>query len=155
MGGAAAEAMQTDEKPQDSGIPASLEVGSVVDGVVTGITTFGAFIELPGARTGLVHISEIADSYVTDIRNHLKERDTVQVKILGLNDRGKYDLSIKQIGRSEPLVAPRPRSRRGRYDGSGNDPFEDKMNRFLKESEERLTDLKRNTESKRGRGRSR
>jgi S1 RNA binding domain protein len=137
---------------------ATLQVGSVVEGHVTGITNFGAFIELPGGKAGLVHISEVADVYVTDVRNHLKEQDVVQVKILGINDRGKYDLSIKQVGRVEPMVPPRGRGGRrggGRYESSGNDNFEDKLSRFLKESEERLLDLKRNTEAKRGRGRAR
>ena len=102
---------------------------------------------------GLVHISEVADIYVTDVRNHLKEQDTVQVKILGINDRGKYDLSIKQVGRPDPVAAPRARSPRGRRD-VGDSGFEDKLSRFLKESQERQGDLKRKTDSKRGRGRS-
>lgn len=132
-------------------------VGSTVEGLVTGITKFGAFVELPDGSTGLVHISEVADSYVADVHQFVKEHERVQVKILGLNDKGKYDLSMKQVGRSEPPAAPaRGRgSKRGRNEGSGNDNFEDKLSRFMKESEERLLDLKRNTEAKRGRGRAR
>ncbi len=134
----------------------SLEVGAVVEGVVKGITNFGAFVDLPGGKSGMVHISEVADTYVTDVRSHLKEQDTIQVMVLGMNDRGKYDLSIKQVGRSQPIMPPRGRGRRGgRFESTGNDAFEDKLSRFLKDSEERLLDLKRNTEAKRGRGRAR
>jgi S1 RNA binding domain protein len=140
----------------------SLEVGSIVEGTVTGITNFGAFIELPNGKTGLVHISEVADTFVEDVRQFLKERDKVQVKILGINEKGKYDLSIKQVAKKdEPAAAPREevrhyqREKKPRYGGSEENTFEDKLTRFLKESEERLLDLKRNTEAKRGRGRAR
>lgn len=128
-----------------------------MQGLVTGITTFGAFVELPGGKTGLVHISEVADIYVKDVRNHVQERESVQVKILGMNDKGKFDLSIKQVGRSEPIVSPRPRGggRRASRPEPGSENFEDKLTRFLKDSEERLLDLKRSTEAKRGRGRAR
>lgn len=153
--------MSEESRPGPSGAPespVSLEIGAVVQGMVTGITSFGAFVELPGGRNGLVHISEVADAYVTDVRNHVKDHEAIQVKIVGINDKGKYDLSIKQVGRTEPLAAPRGRvggRRGGRSDALGGDNFEDKLSRFMKESEERLLDLKRNTEGKRGRGRAR
>ena len=60
----------------------SIEIGSKVQGKVTGITNFGAFVELPGGTTGLVHISEVADSYVKDVNDHLKVGDEVTVKVL-------------------------------------------------------------------------
>ena len=72
----------------------SIEVGSVVEGVVTGITNFGAFIELPEGKTGLVHISEVADVYVKDVHDFLTEKDKVKVKVLNTND-GRISLSIK------------------------------------------------------------
>ncbi len=121
----------------------SLEVGSIVEGVVTGITHFGAFVELPDGQTGLVHISEIADTYVRNIKDYLKENDRVKVKILSLDRKGKIGLSIKQAMTLAPRVNPET-YRRSRLS------FEDKLARFLKESDERLQDLKRNTESKRG-----
>ncbi|HXE72103.1 MAG TPA: S1 RNA-binding domain-containing protein [Candidatus Nitrosotenuis sp.] len=137
----------------------SLEVGNIVEGVVTNITNFGAFVELPDGRTGLVHISEVADSYVTDVRQHVQERERIQVKILGINEKGKYDLSIRQARNPEPGAAPPPRARRGkgkaRLEDSGDPRFEEMLARFKKESEERLLDLKRNTEAKRGKGRGR
>ena len=129
-------------------ISMSIEVGSIVEGVVTGITNFGAFIELPGGKVGLVHISEVADVYVRDVKDFLKEQDRVKVKVLSIDDRGKIGLSIKQ------LQAPAPRKpandfRRPNH-RVGAVSFEDKLNKFLKDSDERLTDLKRNTDSKRG-----
>ncbi|MDQ7821690.1 MAG: S1 RNA-binding domain-containing protein [Candidatus Eremiobacteraeota bacterium] len=138
----------------------TLEVGSIVEGTVIGITNFGAFIELPNGKTGLVHISEVADTFVEDIRQFLKERDKVQVKILGINEKGKYDLSIKQLNKATPPPEQqRPPSHshgkeKRRYVPPEEMTFEDKLTKYLKESEERLLDLKRNTEAKRGRGRT-
>lgn len=73
----------------------SIEVGSKLQGKVTGITNFGAFVELPQGSTGLVHISEVADNYVKDINDHLKVGDTVEVKVINVKD-GKIGLSIKK-----------------------------------------------------------
>lgn len=73
----------------------SIEVGSKVTGKVTGITNFGAFVELPGGLTGLVHISEVADSYVKDVNDHLKIGDQIEVKVISEKD-GKTALSIKK-----------------------------------------------------------
>ena len=73
----------------------SIEIGSKVQGKVTGITNFGAFVELPEGKTGLVHISEVADSYVKDVNDHLKVGDQVEVKVLSEKE-GKIALSIKK-----------------------------------------------------------
>jgi len=132
----------------------SLSVGSVVEGVVTGITNFGAFILLPNGETGLVHISEVADSYVKDIREHLQKKDKVKVKILSVNGDGKVGLSIRRAlndGKESP--APRRSSNRAAA-GGGVVSFEDKLARFIKESEEKQQDLRKNTDAKRGGGRS-
>jgi S1 RNA binding domain protein len=118
----------------------ALEPGSIVDGTVVKITAYGAFVELPDGKSGLVHISEIADTYVKDVKDYLKEQDRVKVKVLGLNEKGKLDLSVKQA------LTPEERTQRVRARAS----FEDKLKAFMKESEERLLDLKRNTEAKRG-----
>ena len=67
----------------------SIAKGQIVEGVVTGITNFGAFIELPGGITGLVHISEVADTYVKDVNDFLKDRDKVKVKVINIDDKGK------------------------------------------------------------------
>lgn len=138
----------------------TLEVGTIMEGTVVGITKFGAFVDVGGGKTGLVHISEIADSYVEDIRQFIKEQDKVKVKVLGINEKGRYDFSIKQASESWKGRPPKTKGR-ARKEGSdvaatpNFDPsFEDKLAKFLKESEERLLDLKRNVEAKRGRGRT-
>lgn len=119
-----------------------VEIGSRLEGKVTGITRFGAFIELPGGETGLVHISEIADTFVKDIHQFLKVGDVVTVKVLNLRD-GKIGLSIKKAKEQE-----RP-SRPARERGEG---FEDKLTRFLKESEDRQSSRRKHAD-KRGRNR--
>ncbi|WP_413298874.1 S1 domain-containing RNA-binding protein [Bacillus sp. 1P10SD] len=139
----------------------SVEVGSKVQGKVTGITNFGAFVELPGGTTGLVHISEVAESYVKDINDHLKVGDMVEVKVISEKD-GKTALSIKKaIEKPETSSYSQRPPRQGRSDNRSKDfrpkgnfkpkeTFEDKMAKFLKSSEENLSSLKRNTETKRG-----
>ena len=83
----------------------SIEVGSKLQGKVTGITNFGAFVELPEGSTGLVHISEVADNYVKDINDHLKVGDVVEVKVLNVEKDGKIGLSIKKaIDRPERKI---------------------------------------------------
>ncbi|CAI8891340.1 MULTISPECIES: S1 domain-containing RNA-binding protein [Bacillus] len=163
----------------------SIEIGSKLQGKVTGITNFGAFVELPEGLTGLVHISEVADNYVKDINDHLKVGDQVEVKVINVEKDGKIGLSIKKAKERVRPEGDRPRGEyqrggeqrggeqrggdqqrsgrpqrnrsfnrdnRGGRDNGGNqkETFEQKMARFLKDSEDRLTSLKRNTESKRG-----
>lgn len=125
----------------------SLAVGNIVEGVVTGITKFGAFVELPGGVTGLVHISEVADTYVKDVNDFLKENQQVKVKVINIGDDGKIGLSIKQL-----TASPKSKSHRSR-NRDRDISFEDKIAKFLKESDERQQDLRRNTEAKR-RGRA-
>ena len=124
----------------------SIEVGSVVEGVVTGITNFGAFVELPGGKVGLIHISEVADVYVRDVKDFLKEQDRVKVKVLSIDERGKIGLSIRQLHQPGVRKPHHGHDRRR----PANLSFEDKLSKFLKDSDERLQDLKRNTDSKRG-----
>ncbi len=140
----------------------SLEVGAILEGEVTGITNFGAFVQLPEGKVGLIHISEVSNVYVKDVHDFLKEHDKVKVKVLSIDERGKIGLSIKQL--TPPPAAPqakpqRPqadnRERRGGMRQQSARPvptlsFEDKLSKFLKDSDDRMLDLKRNTESKRG-----
>ena len=154
----------------------AIEVGTKLEGKVTGITHFGAFVDLSGGVTGLVHISEIADNYVKDVNDHLKINDVVTVKVINVDKDGKIGLSIKQAvdkpeGESRPPRSPRPERSGDRFNGGGSSgggsynrerggrsfkpaaskaTFEDKMSRFLKDSEERISSIKKNTESKRG-----
>ncbi len=135
----------------------SIEVGSKLEGKVTGITNFGAFVELPNGSTGLVHISEVADNYVKDINDHLKVGDMIEVKVMNVGTDGKIGLSIRKA-KPESERPERPqRPQRPRQGGGGGRPsndrpenFEQKMAKFMKDSEERLSTLKRATESKRG-----
>ena len=69
----------------------TVSAGKILEGTVVNITNFGAFIEIEG-KTGLVHISEVADSFVKDIREHLSEQDKVKVKVLSIDDNGKISL---------------------------------------------------------------
>ena len=131
----------------------SIEVGSKLEGKVTGITNFGAFVQLPTGATGLVHISEVADNYVKDINEHLKVGEMVEVKVMNVEADGKIGLSIRKAkpqpaGGSDRPQRPRPTNRS--FDRQPKENFETKMAKFLKESEENMTSLKRATESKRG-----
>lgn len=143
----------------------TIEIGSTVEGVVIKLADYGVIVRLAGGRIGLVHISEIAETYVRDIREHFKENDRICVKILKLNDKGRFELSVKQ---ADQKSVPKPRTKvpRREHPLSNNayindkrqDPnipltFEDKLSRFLKESEEKQVDIKRSVESKRGGGR--
>ncbi|WP_226038360.1 S1 domain-containing RNA-binding protein [Aquibacillus saliphilus] len=130
----------------------SIEVGSKLQGKVTGITNFGAFVELPGGSTGLVHISEVADNYVKDINEHFSVGDQVTVKVINVEKDGKIGLSIKKAKDNPNPNAGRRKSNPKSNTRGGDRPenFEAKMNRFLKDSEDRLASLKKQTESKRG-----
>lgn len=127
----------------------SIEVGSILEGRVTGITNFGAFVELAEGKTGLVHISEVADAYVHDINDHLKQNDIVKVKVLNMRD-GKIGLSIRQVNNPNPAPSGGGRPRGGRPGGRGPRSLEDKLSRFLRDAEERQSDLRRSQDAKRG-----
>ncbi|MEA4892060.1 MAG: S1 RNA-binding domain-containing protein [Peptococcaceae bacterium] len=137
----------------------TIEVGQIVEGVVTGITNFGAFISLPGNITGLVHISEVADAYVKDIKDYLKEQDKVKVKVINVDPKGKIGLSIKQaqppkapVQSPQPQAAPKPFIRREKPPVRAAVPesFEEKLSRFIKESDQKQLEFKRSTDAKRG-----
>lgn len=123
-----------------------IEIGSEIEGKVTGITNYGAFIELPEKNTGLVHISQVADTYVTDITKHLRVGDVVKVRVLGMAKEGKYDLSIKQVGKPAWQAARRRTEETKSRAIPGS--FEDKITQFLKSSEEKLLDWKKNLDYK-------
>lgn len=151
-----------------------VEVGMVLEGKVTGIAAFGAFVELPGGKTGLVHISEISTSYVSDVKEHLKEGQTVKVKVIG-TEGGKISLSIKQVLLAENGEKHEKREKRGgrgkrrsepKRDGlshrppeefefgkkSGDMSFDDMLQKFKQDSDEKFQDLKRSSEGKRSGG---
>ena len=136
-----------------------LEVGMVLEGKVTGITKFGAFVELPGGRTGMVHISEVASTFVKEIRDYVTENQTIKVIILNINEDGKISLSMKRAVDPPPRTgnsAPRQQrpGRPGNYEWQSRrnegGSFEEMMSRFKQTSDEKMSDLKRCMESKRG-----
>ncbi len=127
----------------------------ILTGKVTGITKFGAFVSLPENRTGMVHISEVANTYVSDIREHLKEGQEVTVKIIGVDPQGRINLSIKKT--LEPAPAPVRQERSQSYSGGmggrkaapqGPLTFEDKLKAFMSDSEGKISDLKQHTEKR-------
>ncbi|NOV55968.1 S1 RNA binding domain protein [Clostridium saccharobutylicum] len=121
--------------------------GNIVEGTVINITNFGAFIEVEG-KTGLVHISEVADSYVKDIREHLSEQDKVKVKVISIDDNGKISLSIKQANVQKKSVKPAEIDWKSPEKKKAAGNFEDIMSKFLKDSEERMQDVKKHQEFK-------
>jgi len=119
----------------------SIEVGSIVKGVVTGITKFGAFVELDGGESGLVHISEVADAYVKDVNNYLKLNEEINVKVISVGKDGKIGLSIKQLSEA---------NKKTKFTQAPKKSFDDMMSDFLKESSEKQQDLRRSLDKKSG-----
>ncbi len=128
-------------------------VGSILEGKVTGITKFGAFVSLPEGKSGLVHISEIAYSYVNDVKDHLKEGQEVKVKVIGIDENGRINLSIKKAMDPPPRPAGqgRPGGRPGGHSGGGfrgkpapAEPttFEDCLKQFMASSDSKLSELR-------------
>jgi len=148
----------------------ALQVGDIVEGKVTGIKPFGAFVSLPEGKTGLVHISEVSYEFVQDLSTVLSDGQTVSVKVISIAPDGKIALSIKRT-QPAPERAPRaPRSPRPQGRSAprpkreekprvwqpkpaapqGEMSFEDMMARYKTRSEEKIADLKRVTENHRG-----
>jgi S1 RNA binding domain protein len=150
-------------------------VGAVLDGKVTGITKFGAFVSFPDGKTGLVHISEIAYTYVNDIRDHLKEGQTIQVKVLGIDDNNRINLSIKKAMDPPPRPVNTGRPANGGHPPAGGAPrpqsraayapkqtvskepatFEDRLRQFMQASDSKMSDLNRYIDKKGGSRRGR
>ena len=149
-----------------------LEVGEIVEGKVTGITKFGAFVTFEGGQTGMVHISEVAPTFVNEIKDFLTEGQDVKVKVLSISEEGKISLSVKKAlpeeqqrrphhqdgpsrrdgdrGQRQRHPRPAPQPSPGRpgdfeWQSRRNDSgsFEDMMSRFKQTSDEKMSDLKR------------
>lgn len=138
----------------------SLEVGNKVEGKITGLAKFGAFIDLGNNKTGLVHISEVSDKFVEDINEELSVGQVVTVEVLSIGNDGKIALSMRdrekeaEAKAQERKIAPKPRPNNS-YQNNTNKrqnsrDFDSLMDDFLKDSETRLSSLRKNTESKRG-----
>ena len=143
-----------------------LDVGKIYEGKVTGITKFGAFVELEPGTTGMVHISEVANTFVNEIKDHLTEGQEVKVKVLSVGDDGKISLSIKKAVENPPQRKEfnnnrKPFNNGGRRNDGAAKPqqekapltpeaaFEDMLNKFKMNSEERMSDIKKNVDNKR------
>ena len=135
-----------------------LEIGKIYDGKVKGIAQYGAFVEIEGAGTGMVHISEIANSFVKDVKDYLSENQIVKVMVLSISDDGKIGLSIKKANENdEEQLKPtkRPERKPNVWEPKKKPPvtelgFEEMLTRFKQNSEEKICALKRNTERKNG-----
>ena len=131
-----------------------LTVGTILDGKVKSITNFGAFISLPENKTGMVHISEVANTYVSDIRQHLTENQEVKVMVIG-TEGGKVNLSIKRL-EAKPTREARPAPRREDsnprpYRSAPTPPpapktadqlFEEKLKQFMSESDNKISSIR-------------
>lgn len=150
-----------------------LEVGGIYEGKVTGITKFGAFVSFEGGQTGMVHISEIASTFVNEIKDFISEGQMVTVKVLSITEEGKVSLSIKKANPDNPSEKkshsmkkfpprkPRPAfepdngpARPGDFEwqdrSAATGSFEDMMSKFKQTSDEKMSDLKRSNDTRRG-----
>lgn len=126
-----------------------LEVGKTVKGVVTKITNFGAFVSLEGGKSGMVHISEVSTDYVRDITAYLSEGQSVEAIIINIDANNRIGLSIKKLlEKKKAMKQPDEYVPVGKQDQN----FEDMMSRFKTTSDEKMSDLKKGVESKRGGG---
>ncbi len=140
----------------------ALEIGSIVEGKVTGIMNFGAFVALPGGKSGLVHISEITKDFVKDVHDHLQQGQIVKVKILNIAEDGKINLSIKRVQEDlENQESERKREEPVKPEYKTQEPeigvvaeptkdltFEEKLKKFMQTSDSKNADKRRNTERK-------
>jgi len=163
-------------------VPMQIEQGMVIEGKVTGVTNFGAFVALPEGKSGMVHISEVSSSFVRDINEFVKVGDTVKVMVLSIDEKGKIALSIKraaeadtaqpkrdsrgqgqgsadrrmsnnsQYGQGTPMSPPADFVPLGRRRDPSVNTFEDMMSKFKADSNEKFSDLKRSADSKRSGG---
>ncbi len=137
-----------------------IDIGSVHEGTVTGLTKFGAFVKLENGVSGMVHISEVSNEYVSEISEHLAEGDKVKVKVIEINEKGKISLSIKKaLPQPEKPKPSKPKrennSNRGwkgapQQDTSAPMSFEDMMAKFKAQSEDKMSDLKRMSDKRGG-----
>ena len=137
-----------------------IDIGSVHEGTVTGLTKFGAFVKLENGVSGMVHISEVSNEYVSEISEHLAEGDKVKVKVIEINEKGKISLSIKKaLPQPEKPKPSKPKrennSNRGwkgapQQESSAPMSFEDMMAKFKAQSEDKMSDLKRMSDKRGG-----
>lgn len=141
------------------------DVGKILTGKVTGITKYGVFVDIGAGKSGMVHISEVASTYVKEIRDFVTDGQEIKVKILGISEDGKISLSIKQAEDKPAFTAsrggnsaPRPRqynndrSFSGRNNNAapaGPESFDDMLSRFMQSSDEKISSLRKNNGDRR------
>lgn len=128
-----------------------MEIGAIYDGKVTGITKYGCFVAFDGDKSGMVHISEVSNTYISDINEAVVKDQEVKVKIIKIDENGRINLSIKKaqprvMKKREEAVHYTPKKRLDSSDMT----FEEKMKMFMTDSQERLTDVKHSNEKKTG-----
>ena len=145
-----------------------LTVGEIIEGKITAVKDYGVFVDLGEGKSGMVHISEIAKTYVNDINEFVKVGDSVKMVVTNISDEGKISLSIKRAIEQTKPARPERKERNntaGRSASSTIDSsfvyvpqsqtassFEEMMNKFKQTSDEKFSDLKRkNPDAKRGR----
>ena len=143
--------------------PMQLEVGAVLEGKVRGITSFGAFVALPGGKSGLIHISEVANTYVSDVHDFLTEGQSVKVRVLSVGADGKISLSAKRAEEasaparaSAKKTAPAPSAAAQEVyvpTRSGDQGFEDKLKQFMQESDKKMSGSRLYEQQRKSRGR--
>lgn len=139
-----------------------VEVGAIVECKVTGVTGFGAFVDLGEGKTGMIHVSEVSQNYVKDIKEFVHEGDVVRAKVITIDQNGKISLSIKQLqapavrekrkqSYSKPVFNGRPEEIDWQAEKKTESlALEDMLSKFKQSSEEKMSDLKKIVESKRG-----
>lgn len=142
-----------------------VSVGSIVEGKIVSVMPFGAFVDIGGKQSGLVHISEVSSSYVKDINECVKKGDSVKVKVIKIDDKGKISLSIKQANEEKKAKTAKSKSDRkgpvrpADFDwgasSSNSLSFEEQLSKFKQDSDEKMQTLRRNNDSKRSGGYSR
>ena len=142
------------------------QIGEILEGKVSGITKFGAFVALPEGKSGLVHISEIANSFVSDVNEFVQLGQTVKVRVLSITEEGKINLSIKRAQENpaprqerpsrlftpkpaQPRPAAEPVVQRTEADGPSADlAFEERLKKFMQDSDSRMADKRQYFEHK-------
>lgn len=136
--------VETDSTQEEASEPGSIKSGDIISVEVTNIADFGVFVRCANGEEGLIHISEVANEFVTNISKYVKLNETIDVKVLGRNKKGKLELSIKKMVEKKPKKALFIRST------SENKEFEDILTKYLKKSEEKQIDIRRNLKKKQG-----
>lgn len=130
----------------------AIEVGAILEGVVTGIVKFGAFVQLDEDHNGLVHISEISDEYVKEVSDHLSKGQKVKVKVLSIEDGGKIALSMKQAQPKSEQQKPLPQAVQLHREVHRSDAssFDDMLSKFMKVSNEKIESAKQRRNVRQG-----